>query len=74
MSCPSEDCSGERAEQCELTAAQRATVDEPEWDDLAVRCSSCGCVYTLGVRGYPTIKGWLGSSIAGLGWKAARNR
>ena len=57
MSCPSEDCRGERAEQRELTAVQKATVDEPGWGDLAVRCSSCGCVYTLDARGRPTIKG-----------------
>ena len=72
VSCPSEDCPGVRPEQCELTPLEKAIV-EPEWRDPAVKCSSCGCVYTRDQQGRSTIRGWLDNKVAGPGWRTVRN-
>lgn len=73
MSCPSQDCRGVRPEQRTLDVVEKAEIDAPDWTGGARVCSSCGCVYTREERGFPVIRGWLNSAIAGPGWKAARN-
>lgn len=73
MNCPSEDCHGLRPEQRALDVLEKAVLDAPDWTSVATVCSGCGCVYTRHEQGFPMIRGWLNNSLAGRGWKPARN-
>ncbi len=67
-SCPAKSCREPDAAQEPIAGSMIQAIDTPgDWVKSALRCSHCGCVYSLEdntkkVRGYldnPVLSGWL---------------